>query len=85
MWTNQSVRQPAAQVLGVPLGGDSVPFYRYLSDYQLGGVAAFVYAHSYCESERVSLTWDESLSVVLAVEVHCPSCVVSRTYPSERG
>lgn len=60
-------------------------FLRYLSDHQLGGVASFVDVHGYCDVPEFDLSWDESLSVVLAVEISCPLCCESRTYTVERG
>jgi hypothetical protein len=70
----------------LPLPGIPWPsFFGYLSDYQLGGVVAFSGVHEHCEEPEFDLAWDDSLVVVLAVEVSCPTCCASCTYRSERG
>jgi hypothetical protein len=88
MWTKQSVRSRAAQVPGggpVTVPGSPPSFLRYLTDNQLGGVAAFVDLHGQCEEPEFDLTWDQSFFVVLLVRVSCPTCGYGRSYHQGRG
>lgn len=67
-----------------PHGGES-PFFAYLTDHQLGGIAVFCLVHEHCDEVEFSPIWDWALSEVLEVAVFCPSCAEERTYRMEGG